>query len=39
MQLTHSVRWTETVQAMVALGEQIHEMGPKDVLVGLLKRI
>jgi [acyl-carrier-protein] S-malonyltransferase len=40
MQLTHSVRWTETVQAMVAAGaEQFIELGPKDVLVGLLKRI
>ncbi|MBZ0286519.1 MAG: [acyl-carrier-protein] S-malonyltransferase, partial [Anaerolineae bacterium] len=40
MQLTHSVRWTESVQAMVAAGaEQFIELGPKDVLVGLLKRI
>jgi [acyl-carrier-protein] S-malonyltransferase len=40
MQLTHSVRWTESVQAMVAAGaEQFIEIGPKDVLTGLLKRI
>ncbi len=40
MQLTHSVRWTESVQAMVAAGaEQFIELGPKDVLTGLLKRI
>jgi [acyl-carrier-protein] S-malonyltransferase len=40
MQLTHSVRWTESVQAMVAAGaETFLEFGPKDVLTGLLKRI
>ena len=40
MQLTHSVRWTESVQAMVAAGvENFIELGPKDVLTGLLKRI
>jgi [acyl-carrier-protein] S-malonyltransferase len=40
MQLTHSVRWTESVQAMIAAGaEQFIELGPKDVLIGLLKRI
>lgn len=39
-QLTGSVRWTESVQAMVAAGaEQFIELGPRDVLVGLLKRI
>jgi len=39
-QLTGGVRWTESVQAMVAVGvEQFIEFGPKDVLVGLLKRI
>jgi [acyl-carrier-protein] S-malonyltransferase len=40
MQLTQSVRWTETIQALAAAG--IHtfvEMGPKDVLTGLIKRI
>jgi [acyl-carrier-protein] S-malonyltransferase len=40
LQLTHSVRWTESVQAMVAAGvEHFIELGPKDVLTGLLKRI
>ena len=40
LQLTNSVRWTESVQAMVAAGaETFLELGPKDVLVGLLKRI
>ncbi len=40
LQLTHSVRWTESVQAMIAAGaETFVELGPKDVLVGLLKRI
>ncbi len=39
-QLTGGVRWTESVQAMVAAGvEQFAEFGPKDVLVSLLKRI
>ncbi|MCC7449324.1 MAG: ACP S-malonyltransferase [Anaerolineae bacterium] len=39
-QLTSSVRWTESVQALRALGVQTFvELGPKDVLVGLLKRI
>jgi [acyl-carrier-protein] S-malonyltransferase len=40
LQLTHSVRWTESVQAMIVAGvEQFVEIGPKDVLIGLLKRI
>ncbi len=40
MQLTSSVRWTESVQAMIAAGAQrFIEVGPKDVLSGLLKRI
>lgn len=40
LQLTNSVRWTESVQAMVAAGAEIFlEFGPKDVLTGLLKRI
>ena len=40
LQLTNSVRWTESVQAMVGAGAEIFlELGPKDVLVGLLKRI
>lgn len=39
-QLTQSVRWTGSVQAMLASGvERFIEIGPKDVLTGLLKRI
>lgn len=39
-QLTSSVRWTETIQHMSAAGlTHFVELGPKDVLVGLLKRI
>jgi [acyl-carrier-protein] S-malonyltransferase len=39
-QLTSSVRWTESVQAMIAAGaQQFLELGPKDVLTSLLKRI
>ncbi len=39
-QLTHSVRWTESVRAMIAAGaEHFVELGPKDVLSGLLRRI
>jgi [acyl-carrier-protein] S-malonyltransferase len=39
-QLTSSVRWTESVQAMIGAGaQQFFELGPKDVLSGLLKRI
>jgi [acyl-carrier-protein] S-malonyltransferase len=39
-QLTHSVRWTESVQTMIAAGaETFLEFGSKDVLVGLIKRI
>lgn len=38
--LTHPVRWTESVQAMRRLGiAQFYELGPKDVLNGLIKRI
>lgn len=40
VQLTSSVRWTESIQAMVAAGaESFVEIGPKDVLSGMLKRI
>jgi [acyl-carrier-protein] S-malonyltransferase len=40
LQLTNSVRWTESVQAMIAAGAEVFlEFGPKDVLTGLLKRI
>ncbi len=39
-QLTQSVRWTESVQAMSGAGvEQFIEIGSKDVLTGLLRRI
>ena len=40
LQLTNSVRWTESVQTMVYAGAELFlELGPKDVLTGLLKRI
>ncbi|MCL4250284.1 MAG: ACP S-malonyltransferase [Anaerolineae bacterium] len=40
MQLTHSVRWTESIQAMVAAGfNSFVEIGPKDVLTGMIRRI
>lgn len=39
-QLTSSVRWTESVQAMSRAGiTTFVELGPKDVLSGLIKRI
>jgi [acyl-carrier-protein] S-malonyltransferase len=39
-QLTSPVRWRESMQAMIADGaETFVEIGPKDVLTGLLKRI
>lgn len=39
-QLTSPVRWRESIQAMIADGAQTFvEIGPKDVLTGLLKRI
>lgn len=39
-QLTHAVRWSTSVQAMIAAGvERFIEIGPKDVLSGLVKRI
>jgi [acyl-carrier-protein] S-malonyltransferase len=39
-QLTSTVRWTESVHYMRARGiEQFIELGPKDVLSGLTKRI
>ena len=39
-QLTSTVRWTESVQYMVDAGvESFVELGPKDVLTGLIKRI
>jgi [acyl-carrier-protein] S-malonyltransferase len=40
VQLVSPVRWTDSVRALVALGVQdFAELGPKDVLTGLLKRI
>jgi [acyl-carrier-protein] S-malonyltransferase len=39
-QLTGSVRWTESIQAMTAVGiERFVEVGPGEVLTGLVKRI
>jgi len=39
-QMTQSVRWTESVQRMIADGASTFlELGTKDVLTGLLKRI
>ncbi len=39
-QLTGGVRWTESVQNMIAAGAEVFlEFGSKDVLTGLLKRI
>jgi [acyl-carrier-protein] S-malonyltransferase len=39
-QLTRPVQWTRTVQAMVSEGvDTIVEIGPKQVLTGLVKRI
>jgi [acyl-carrier-protein] S-malonyltransferase len=38
-QLVSTVRWTESVQYMLAHGvDTVIELGPKDVLTGLLKR-
>ena len=40
VQLTQSVRWTESVRAIIERGaERFVELGPKDVLTGLLRRI
>jgi [acyl-carrier-protein] S-malonyltransferase len=40
VQLTSPVRWTDSVRAMIAAGaEAFVEIGPKDVLSGLLRRI
>jgi len=39
-QLTNSVQWTRSVQFMIAQGvTRFVEIGPKDVLTGLIKRI
>ncbi len=40
LQLTSPVRWTETISAMIGAGvTRFVEVGPKDVLSGLIKRI
>jgi [acyl-carrier-protein] S-malonyltransferase len=40
VQLVSSVRWTESVHAMLGGGvRRFVELGPKDVLTGLLRRI
>lgn len=39
-QITSSVRWTETVQRLVAMGvDRAYEIGPGAVLKGLVRRI
>jgi [acyl-carrier-protein] S-malonyltransferase len=39
-QLTNPVRWTESIQSMIEAGaEQFVEIGPGDVLTGMMKRI
>ena len=39
-QLTASVRWTQTVQNMIADGvESFTELGPGNVLQGLIKKV
>ena len=39
-QLTSPVRWRESMEAMIAQGATLFaEIGPKDVLTGLIKRI
>jgi [acyl-carrier-protein] S-malonyltransferase len=39
-QMTSPVRWTQSVQAMIADGAtQFYELGPGAVLCGLIKRI
>jgi [acyl-carrier-protein] S-malonyltransferase len=39
-QLTSPVRWRESMEAMIGAGaESFVEIGPKDVLTGLMKRI
>jgi [acyl-carrier-protein] S-malonyltransferase len=39
-QLTSPVRWTESIQFMIVKGvTRFVEVGPKDVLCGLIKRI
>jgi [acyl-carrier-protein] S-malonyltransferase len=39
-QVTGSVRWSESMQKLIASGETTFvEIGPKGVLAGLMKRI
>jgi malonyl CoA-acyl carrier protein transacylase len=39
-QITHPVRWTETIDYLLAQGEtEFEEIGPGKVLAGLVKRI
>lgn len=39
-QITHSVRWVETMEALLALPEpDFSELGPGNVLTGLVRRI
>lgn len=39
-QLTQSVRWTESMRFLIAQGvDAAYEVGPKDVLLSLMKRI
>jgi malonyl CoA-acyl carrier protein transacylase len=39
-QITHPVRWTETIEYLLAQGEtEFEEIGPGKVLAGLVKRI
>lgn len=39
-QITHSVRWTESIQWLLEKpGAEFHEIGPGNVLTGLLRRI
>jgi [acyl-carrier-protein] S-malonyltransferase len=40
LQLTSPVRWTQSVEQMIANGAtEFYEFGPGDVLKGLIKKI